>query len=622
MMDNYQQFIFKSRYARWIPELGRREEWHETCQRVVDYWAKKFPDVVDAGVAGGLQRAIYNMDVMPSMRFMMTAGPALDRNHVSAYNCSYVAVNSPTVFSEILAILMLGTGVGFSVHNSEVAQLPKVKKLERLAVQGRYHKVEDSREGWVDSTNELIYGLFNGIQYDYDYSGIRQAGEPLKTFGGRASGPEPLIKMHEFIRAVFYGRQDKFLSSLDCHDIVCQIASCVVVGGVRRSALISLSNLHDDNMRDAKSGEWWAENAQRALANNSAIYTKKPTQEQFIKEWEALRASGSGERGIFNLEAAKQGAAAIGRDPDHTFGTNPCGEIILRDGQFCNLTEVVVRPDDTEDDLHHKVMLATVLGTLQSTLTHFPGLRPQWTENTAEERLLGVSLTGICDNKLTNGQAYTDDKALKDFLFELRLTARYTNLVTAKALGIPKSAAITTVKPSGTVSQLVGCSSGIHPAHASKYIRRVRNDNKDPITQLLKDAGVPNEPDAYNASATVFSFPMERKGLTRDDLSAIQFLELWLAYKQGWTDHNPSVTVSVKDDEWDAVGQWVFQNWEWVGGLSFLPFDGGTYVQAPYETVAELPPSVHVNWDALSNYENGTLERETELACTAGVCSI
>lgn len=620
-MDNYQQFIFKSRYARWLPEMGRREEWHETCQRVVDYWAQKYPDVVDAGVAGGLQRAIYNMDIMPSMRFMMTAGPALDRNHIAAYNCSYVAINSPSAFSEVLAILMLGTGVGFSVDKNEIGQLPLVKTIHRTG-RGPCYVVEDSREGWVASTNEMIYGFFNGVQYEYDYSKIRPAGAPLKTFGGRASGPEPLIKMHNFIRAIFAPRQGKYLTSLDCHDIVCEIASCVVVGGVRRSALISLSSLHDDNMRDAKSGEWWTENAQRALANNSAIYYTKPTMEQFIKEWEALRASGSGERGIFNLESAKAGAAKINRDPNHTFGTNPCGEIILRDGQFCNLTEVVVRPDDTEDTLHHKVVLATVLGTLQSTLTHFPGLRPKWEQNTSEERLLGVSLTGICDNELTNGMAFTKKTDFQDMLDALRKTATYTNLVCSKALGIPVSKAITTVKPSGTVSQLVGCSSGIHPAHASKYIRRVRNDNKDPITQLLKDAGVPNEPDAYNTHATVFSFPMERAGLTRDDFSALQFLDLWLTYKTFWTDHNPSVTVSVKDDEWDEVGQWVYQNWDSVGGLSFLPFDGGTYVQAPYETVDELPPQVEVDWSKLKDYENGTLERETELACTGGVCAI
>ena len=570
------------------------------------------------------------MDIMPSMRTLMTAGPALKRNHIAAYNCSFVAVDDPAVFGEILYILSHGTGVGFSVPKESVAKLPEVPSI--LVERGKKHVIKDSKEGWKESVDILVNGLYDGYITHMDYSGIRPAGAPLVTFGGRASGPDPLRNLHNFIVDIYRVAIGRRLSPIECHDIICKIAEIIVVGGVRRSALISLSDLDDEDVRQAKAGEWWVENPQRALANNSATYYEKPTRKQFDAEWESLIASGSGERGIFNYEGVKKKNEEIGRKFDnYVWGTNPCAEINLRSGQFCNLTEVVIRSDDTIEDLIEKVKCATILGTMQSTLLDIHGLRDSWLVNTREERLLGVSLTGICDNAITNGSKGQD--TLNSALKVLRRVARNTNKQYAELLDIPMSKAITTVKPSGTVSQLVDSASGIHPRHDLHYIRRVRNDVKDPLTQVMKASNIPWEPDSYtNGSSVVFSFPIKvsEDAVVRDSMTAIEFLNLWSSYKQHWTDHNPSVTVNVKDHEWETVGNWVYDNWDIVGGLSFLPHSGHTYTQAPYETISEdiynlinsmMPEDI--NWELLESLEKSDLtEGQQTLACTAGGCEI
>ena len=628
-MTPYQSYIHRSRYARWREDLGRRETWEETVQRLIDFWVEQTPDISTDDFRA-IHRAILDMEICPSMRTLMTAGKALKQNHIGAYNCSFIAVDDAAVFGEILYILAHGTGVGFSVPKEGVDKLPTVPEM--LVERGEKYAIDDTKEGWKESTDILIHGLYDGYISSFDYSRIRPAGAVLRTFGGRASGPEPLRRLHKFIVELFKKRLGKKLAPIDCHDIVCKIAEVIVVGGVRRSALISLSDLGDATMRDAKSGEWWNKEAQRALANNSAIYYEKPSRSQFKEEWQALINSGSGERGIFNVDAVRTKNEEIGRKYEgYNWGVNPCAEINLRSGQLCNLTETIIRPEDTLEDLMEKVRLATILGTMQSTLTELHGLRDFWRVNTREERLLGVSLTGICDHPLMNGSRGLDE--LSAALIILRNVARSTNNNYAELLGIPRSTAITTVKPSGTVSQLVDSASGIHPRHDRFYVRRVRNDSKDPLTRVMIESGIPNEPDAYTGGQSiVFSFPIKTsdEAITRHDFTAIEFLKLWAVYKQYWTDHNPSVTVSVKPEEWEEVGNWVYSNWSIVGGLSFLPYDGGTYTQAPYETITEdvykliasmMPKDI--KWDLLETYEKQDMSKGTQhLSCTAGVCEI
>jgi ribonucleoside-diphosphate reductase alpha chain len=582
---------------------------------------------MDTTLKAELLDAIINLDVMPSMRALMTAGPALERENVAGYNCSYTPINHPRCFDEILYILMNGVGVGFSVERDEINQLPIVN--EHFENSDTIIKVGDSKGGWAKALRELIAMLYAGQIPSWDTNTIRPAGSRLKTFGGRASGPEPLEDLFKFTVNVFKNAAGRRLHAIECHDLVCKIAEVVVVGGVRRSALISLSNLSDGRMRNAKSGEWWNENPQRALANNSVAYSETPGMDAFMEEWLSLYQSKSGERGIFNRDAAKKQAAKNGRrEYNHQFGTNPCSEIILRPHQFCNLTEVVVRSDDTFDSLKQKVRLATILGTFQSTLTDFKYLRKIWKHNTEEERLLGVSLTGIFDNKIMVGKGSFQ---LGPNLKEMRQEAVLTNAKYAKQIGIPVSTAITCVKPSGTVSQLVDSASGIHPRYSEYYIRRVRGDVKDPLTQFLMDSGVPHEPDVMNTeNMMVFSFPQKAPTTYKQELTAVEHLELWLAYQEHWCEHKPSITVSVAEDEWMVVGAWVYDHFDEVSGISFLPKNDHTYRQAPYEAITkeqydelvkDSPKSI--DWVALAEYE---LEDNTEssqtFACTSDSCEV
>lgn len=628
----YQQFIHLSRYSRWIPEEGRRENWSETVGRYFDFFQEHVQSQTNYSITKKereeLEQAVLDLRVMPSMRCLMTAGEALKRENVSGYNCSYVAVDTPRAFDEILYVLMNGTGVGFSVERQDVAKLPVV--AEEFHDTDTTIIVPDSKLGWAKSLRELIHLLYAGQVPSWDMSKVRPAGAPLKTFGGRASGPEPLDQLFRFVTNIFKNATGRKLNSLECHDIVCKIAEIVVVGGVRRSALISLSNLSDDRMRVAKSGQWWEDNAQRALANNSAAYTEKPEIGIFMDEWKSLYDSKSGERGIFNRESAKKQAGLNGRrDAEWDFGTNPCSEIILRSKQFCNLSEVVIRATDTMETLKEKVKLATILGTFQSTLTNFKYLSKPWNDNTQEERLLGVSLTGIMDNNLTNGKG----KDIEKNLAELKQIAVETNEKWAKKLGIPQSAAITCVKPSGTVSQLVDSASGIHARHNPYYIRTVRADKKDPLALFMKEAGFPCEDDVMKPDHTlVFSFPMKapENAVFRMDMTAIEQLELWLAYQKNWCEHKPSVTISVKEHEWMEVGAWVYEHFDWMSGVSFLPFSEHVYKQAPYQDIdkesyeAELKAMpVNVDWSGLSAYETSDMtEGAQELACVAGGCEI
>jgi len=572
---------------------------------------------------------ILEHKALPSMRAMMTAGPALERNNIAGYNCSYVVLDDPVAFDEILYILMNGTGVGFSCEERYVSQLPTIPSLhdsENVIV------VEDSKEGWANAYSELVAGLYNGVIQSWDVSKVRPAGARLKTFGGRASGPDPLVELFEFTVDTFLKAQGRKLTDLEAHDIVCEIASVVVVGGVRRSALISLGDLDSEGHRSAKSGEWWIEDGQRALANNSAVFNEKPDRETFDKEWQALVDSGSGERGIFNREASKKQASKFGKRPaDIDYGTNPCSEIILRPNQFCNLSTVVVREDDTYVTLAAKVRAATILGTWQSTLTNFKYLRPLWKQNTEQERLLGVSMTGPFGNKLLNGTI--SFSKTEEILWALRFEAQKTNEIVADAIGIQRSAAITCVKPEGTTSQKTLTSSGLHTWHNPEYIRTVRMDRKDSLCQFMIDAGFPWEPDVMNPENTaVFSFPIKAPegAITRHDISAIQHLELWLLYQRAWCEHKPSVTISVKNDEWEEVGNWVFEHFDEVSGIAFLPHSEHTYQQAPYQDITkeqynewiERMPK-NVDWSLLSVYET---EDETtsaqDLACVAGACDV
>ena len=629
-MDLYQQFISKSRYSRFLPEMNRREHWEESVNRYMVFMynnlKEKHKYTIDEKLYADIKDAIVNLDVMPSMRAIMTAGKALERDNTAGYNCSYLPIDDPKAFDEAMYILLCGTGVGFSVEQKYVNQLPEVP--DQLFTSETTISVADSKEGWAKALRQLIALLYSGEVAKYDLSRIRPAGARLKTFGGRASGPGPLDELFRFVTDKFKGAVGRKLTSLECHDILCKIGEVVVVGGVRRSAMISLSDLEDDRMRHAKSGDWWTHNAQRALANNSATYNVKPDIGQFLQEWTSLYNSHSGERGIFSRAASKNQATKNGRrDADYDFGTNPCSEIILRPYQFCNLTEVVVRAEDTVESLANKVRLATILGTFQSTLTHFPYLRKIWQKNTEDERLLGVSLTGILDNKWMGEVCDSTAKALE----QLRQVAVDTNKEMANTLGINISTAITCVKPSGTVSQLVNSASGIHTRHSPYYIRRVRGDKKDPLTKFLTEAGIPTEDCVMRPDSTaVFSFPVKapENARTREHLNALQHLDLWLMYQRHWSEHKPSITVSVKEDEWMDVGAWVWRNFDEISGISFLPWDGGTYRQAPYEEctkeqyeelLAKMPTGIA--WDTLKE-EDDNVEGAQTLACVAGHCEI
>ena len=629
-MTPYSTFIAKSRYSRYLNDKNRREHWNETVSRYCTFMFEHLEDKYNykptEALRTELTNAVQNLEVMPSMRAIMTAGKALDRDNTAGYNCSYLPIDDPKAFDEAMYILLCGTGVGFSVEHKYVDQLPEVP--DQLFDSQTTISVADSKEGWAKALRQLVALLYSGEVAKYDLNRIRPAGARLKTFGGRASGPGPLDELFKFTIAKFRGAVGRKLTSIECHDILCKIGEVVVVGGVRRSAMISLSDLEDDRMRSCKSGNWWEQNAHRALANNSATYNSKPDIGQFLQEWTSLYNSHSGERGIFSREASQSQAAKNGRrDSSFDFGTNPCSEIILRPYQFCNLTEVVVRAEDTVETLANKIRIATIMGTFQSTMTNFPYLRKVWQKNTEEERLLGVSLTGILDNKWMGEVSDSTAKALE----QLRKVAVDTNADLATQLGIPQSAAITCVKPSGTVSQLVDSASGIHARHSQYYIRRVRGDKKDPLSAFLTTAGVPAEDCVMRPDSTVvFSFPMKAPegARLRDDLTAIEHLDVWMMYQRHWCEHKPSVTISVKEDEWMDVGAWVFRNFDEISGVSFLPWAGGTYRQAPYEEctkeqyeemLSKMPKEI--KWDDLVEVDDNVEGAQT-LACVAGHCEI
>jgi len=630
---NYQQFIHLSRYARWNEDKQRRETWTETVSRYFDFFETHLKENHNLSKSQFdetrkyLEKAVLYLNIMPSMRALMSAGLALQKDNVAGFNCSYVAVDSPRAFDETLYILMCGTGVGFSVERQYINELPDLP--EDLFPTDTVIKVADSKIGWAKSYKELLSLLYAGQIPTWDVSNIRPYGARLKTFGGRASGPAPLEELFEFTINIFRDAMSKGqrkLVSIDCHDLMCKVAEVVVVGGVRRSALISLSNLSDNRMRNAKSGAWWEDNQQRALSNNSVAYTDAAETGAFMREWLSLYESKSGERGIFNRQAAEKQAAKNGRREEYKdFGCNPCSEIILRNKQFCNLTEVVVRPDDNEDTLIAKVKAATILGTFQATLTNFRYLTSKWKQNTQEESLLGVSLTGIMDNKdMLNGKIDLD---------KLKQISIDVNKVWAKKLGIPQSAAITCVKPSGTVSQLVDSASGIHTRHSRYYLRTVRADKKDPLAKLMVDAGVYNEDDLTKPEHTlVFYFPMKSPvgALTRNDLSAIEHLKIWKEYQDQWCEHKPSVTISVKENEWLEVGAWVHKNFDDISGISFLPYSDHSYKQAPYQEITYneyrkwlKKTTDKVDWSKITEYEKeDNTENTKELACSAGTCEI
>jgi ribonucleoside-triphosphate reductase len=630
-MTPYETYIAKSRYSRYLDDKGRREHWDETVKRYFDFMEKHLLKnnnyVLSVELRNRLENAVVNREVLPSMRSIMTAGEALERQNIAGYNCSYLPIDDPKAFDEAMYILLCGTGVGFSVEQKYVNKLPEIP--EKLYESNTVVHVKDSKEGWAKALRQVLALLWAGEVPKWDVSSVRPAGTRLKTFGGRASGPEPLVELFKYVVAKFKLASGRRLTSLEAHDILCKIGEVVVVGGVRRSAMISLSDLGDDRMAHAKAGNWWDGQGQRALANNSAVYEVKPDVGQFMREWSNIYESHSGERGIFNRYASELQAAKNGRRVlDKEWGTNPCSEIILRPYQFCNLSSVIVRSDDDVESLKEKVAIATILGTFQSTMTNFPYLRKIWQTNTEDERLLGVSMTGILDNPLLNS---ANDLDLPKRLEALRDVAIDTNAEFAADLGIPVSAAITCVKPEGTVSQLTGTASGIHPQHSQFFIRRVRSDNKDPLTTFLKNSGFPSEPCVMKPdSTTVFSFPMkvEEGAVLREDLTAIEHLRLWLIFQRHWCEHKPSVTISVNENEWPAVGAWTWEHFDEVTGVSFLPMDGGTYRQAPYESIdeatyhkllVEMPSSI--DWEAMSeNTDN--VEGAQMLSCTAGACEI
>ena len=624
----YSQFIALSRYARFDDNLGRREMWPETVSRLTDFWVRKFPEQ-EKYIKEDIHNAILNLEVMPSMRSLMTAGKALDKCNVAGYNCSFVAIESPRDFDEILYVLMNGTGVGFSVERQSVNKLPEVS--ESFYDSDTVIHVKDSKLGWAKSFKELLSLLWQGEIPKWDMSEVRPKGARLKTFGGRASGPEPLDALFQFSVNMFKKAKGRKLTSTECHDLVCKIAEIVVVGGVRRSALISLSNLSDDRMRNAKSGQWWIDNPQRALANNSYVADERPDFEIFMEEWLSLYKSRSGERGIFSRTAAQKQAEKTGRrEPNHDFGTNPCSEIILRSKQMCNLSEVVVRADDTLESLKRKVEIATVLGTLQSSLTAFRYLRKKWAENTHEEALLGVSLTGIMDHPVMSGS--NGDEELVNWLTEMKKVYLDVNKDWAGKIGVNQSTSIGCVKPSGTVSQLCDSASGIHPRFSQHYIRTVRNDKKDPLSKFMIDKGFYHEEDVMNPSNWVFSFPMKAPDscVTADDMGAIRQLELWKIYQEHWCEHKPSMTCYYRDDEFLQVGQWLWDNFDEVSGISFLPLSDHVYQQAPYSKIteeeynnwAEKTPT-DIDWSELVNYESSDNTTGVQmLSCSSGVCEI
>ena len=641
----YQQFIHLSRYARWDYEKKRRETWGETVNRFFGFFQEHLKEMCDYNLENGvleeLKKEVMSLNVMPSMRCLMTAGEALRKENIAGYNCSYVKVDSPRSFDEILYVLMNGTGVGFSVEADHVSSLPQI--AEEFHPTDTTIVVADSKLGWAKAYKELLSLLWSGQVPQWDLSKVRSAGTPLKTFGGRASGPEPLDDLFHFSTKIFQSAAGRKLKPIECHDIVCKIAAIVVVGGVRRSALISLSDLNDEEMRTAKSGQWWEREGQRALANNSVNYKEKPNVGTFMREWLSLYDSKSGERGMYNGASAKSQVEKLNkrekdenqefikrREPREDFGTNPCSEIILRSREFCNLSECIVRRHDTAESLAKKVRVATIIGTFQSTLTNFRYLTKEWERNCSDERLLGVSLTGILDNPLTSGRK----KGLDELLQNLRKVAVETNKEWADKLGVNRSAAITCVKPSGTVSQLVDSASGIHARHSEYYIRTVRADNKDPLCQMMKQSGFPNEPDVTKPNhTTVFSFPTQspKGAICRTDMTALEQLELWSTYQEHWCEHKPSITVSVKDEEWPEVGSWVWENFDDISGISFLPFSDHTYRQAPYQDCTKqefddmsktIPKDV--DWSTLSQFEQQDFTSGSqELACSAdGGCEI
>jgi len=622
---DYQAFIHTSRYARWLEDENRRETWPETVARYMSNLVS--PIVSDPKILDKIELNILDLNVMPSMRALMTAGAALNRDNTAGYNCSYLPVDDPKAFDEAMYILLCGTGVGFSVERQYIQNLPEVPELSESETT---IVVKDSKEGWAKGLRQVLALLWAGEIPKWDVSQIRPAGARLKTFGGRASGPAPLIDLFNFCVNTFRSASGRRLSSIECHDLMCYIGQIVVVGGVRRSAMISLSNLSDGRMRHAKSGNWWETAGHRALANNSVCYTEKPDSETFMREWLALVESKSGERGVFNRQACKVLADRSGRrDSNHEFGTNPCSEISLRPYQFCNLTEVVVRATDTLKDIKDKVEIATILGTIQSTYTKFPYLRKIWQRNTEEERLLGVSLTGVMDNPIMTSA----NKNLARDLESLKQHAVYVNSVWSKRLGIEQSTAVTCCKPSGTVSQLVDSASGIHARHALHYIRTVRGDNKDPLTQFMQDQGIPSEPCVMKPdTTTVFSFPVAAppKSVTRNDMTAIEQLEMWLVYQRHWTEHKPSVTITVRDNEWMEVGAFVYRNFDEMSGVSFLPHSDHTYQQAPYQDCTKheykllksIMPS-KIDWSKLSDFEaEDTTKSSQTFACTGEVCEM
>ena len=631
----YENFIALSRYAKWVESEGRRETWGETVDRYFSFMTNHLKTnhnyIPNEKLVAELKEFVFERNVMPSMRSVMTSGAALERDNVAGYNCAFLPVDSPRSFDETMYVLMCGTGVGFSVEYKYINKLPAVP--EKLEKSDTVIVVEDSKQGWAKAYRELLALLWTGHIPAIDVSKVRPAGARLKTMGGRSSGPQPLINLFDFTIAKFKNAAGRNLKPIECHDIMCKIGEVVVVGGVRRSAMISLSNINDIEMAQAKSGNWWEQSPQRALSNNSVAYSRKPEMEQFIAEWKSLYDSKSGERGIYNVAAAQAQAAKFGRrDPDIHYGTNPCSEIILRPYQFCNLSEVVLRENDTKKDIQRKVELATILGTWQSTLTDFKYIRKIWKDNTEEERLLGVSLTGQFGHKFMSGKE--DIVALEAFLMSMRDKAREVNKEEAVKIGIPESAAITCVKPSGTVSQLVGVSSGMHPWHSPYYIRTVRGSKGDPISTFLKEVGIPVEDDVMKPNDTyVFSFPVKAPegAIVRNDLTAIDHLNIWLVYQRAWCEHKPSITVSVKEDEWMEVGAWVYKNFDEVSGISFLPHSDHTYRQAPYQEVskeeyetllAKMPKSIR--WEDLSFYEteDGTSPSAT-LACSSdGNCEL
>ena len=626
-MDQYQQFIHKSRYARWLESEGRRETWAETVQRYIDFFVEREQLTEGSQETQEIYNAIYNLEVMPSMRCMMTAGEALKRDNVAGFNCSYLHIDHPRAFDELMYVLMCGTGVGFSVERNFITHLPVVNE-------GMFHTdttivVADSKMGWASAYRELIAMLYAGKIPKWDMRKVRPAGARLKTFGGRASGPEPLIDLFNFTVGVFKKASGRKLTSIECHDVVCKIADIVVVGGVRRSALISLSNLSDQRMAKAKSGAWWENDGHRRLANNSVAYTDKPDFEAYLAEMQSMYESKAGERGIFSRVAAQKMAARNGRrDVDHEFGTNPCSEIILRSNQFCNLSEVVVREDDTLEQLKKKTRIATIIGSLQSTLTDFRYLRVRWKRNTEEEALLGVSMTGIMDHWLLSKTG----PDLEKWLTEMRDVSIETNKEWSEKLGVNQSVAITCVKPSGTVSQLVDSASGIHPRFSRQYIRRVRSDKKDPLAVYMADKGFPVENDVMSDSSVVFSFPVKAPAtsVTVNQVGAMQQLELWKAYQNFWCEHKPSITIYYTDDEFLEVAQWIWKNFDMCSGVSLLPYSDHVYQQAPYEDatdemfaelVAKMPKDI--DWEDLGNYEkeDNTIGSQ-ELACVGGACEI